>query len=697
MGVENGSRAMVRDALNIFILVVLVVSQPVLTILGSNTLFFLVRRSDSLEIVSLLLALCVVLPLSVAVFYWVLARANAMLGRFTAALLVGVCISLFAAPLVKGFDALSGWQSLNIIVFSGSLGALLYACWPLLRLYITYMLPAVFIVPLFFWFNPDLQKTLDVSDPGATAHEVGKPHNVVMVVLDSFPLTSLLTTTREVDAQRFPNFAALAESATWYRNASSINGLTWWAVPSLLTGRELYGDVPLPMYSVYPRNLFTAFGNAYDFHVTEYISNFCPQDICRVADISDAQRTTKFKGLLQDGLILYQHSIYPAEFAESLPRIGETLGGFVNGNVSRDTTAEEDRESPGAIMGRFIQSLAPAARPQFFFIHALLPHAPWRYTPSGKSYGAGYFSQIHGLHGFEKRWRDDEWAVKLAYQRHLLQVGYVDWQVGQLVARLKAQSLYDDTMLIVVSDHGNSYRTGHYHRRVTDETLHDLLGVPLFIKYPGQKEGATDDRNVNLVDVLPTLFDQLNVESDWPLDGTSLLSDAFPRREGKRMRDQKQRVFEAATDYYKASTVVADKYALLATGEGLEDLFAISLIPELNGVAVSALESRASTDVFTLYQPEQFLDVDLSADTVPVFVSGRARNLPVNTAVAIALNDEIVTVTKVFSDAPAKRRFAAMLPESRIREGRNSLSIFRVEQEEGEWILYRSAVEAIEK
>lgn len=697
MGDESDIRGGLRDALNVFILVVLVVAQPVLTILGSNTLFFLVRRSDSLEVLLFLLVLCILLPAAVAGLCLLVFRLNPVAGRLSAALLVGACAGLFVAPVLKNIEMLSGWQQLNANIFLGALAVLLYALWPLLRTYITYMLPAVLIVPLFFWFNPGLQQTLDASDPESTAQEVGQPHSVVLVVLDSLPLSSLLTRERDIDAQRFPNFAALANASTWYRNATTVNEVTWWSVPSLLTGREVYGDVPLPTHSVYPRNLFTALGNDYDFHVSEYISNFCPPDICRVDRINRSQRLAKLRGLLQDSLILYQHSVYPEQLAVSLPRIGETLGGFADGNVASDSSAGTVPDSPAATVDQFIDSLSAGDRPQVYFLHALIPHAPWRYTPSGKEYGAGYFAQIHGLHGVVKQWREDDWAISVAYQRHLMQVAYADWQIGRLIERLEAQSLYEDTLLIVVSDHGNSYRAGQYHRRATVDTLPDFMGVPLFIKYPGQTQGLADDRNASIVDVLPTIFDQLQTTTDWPLEGFSLLSSDFPQRQGKRMRNHNQQVFEAQTDYYTGSTTVAEKYALLATGKGVGDPFAISLVPELNGVGVSALEQRDSADVFLVHRPEQFQRVDTDSGYVPVFLSGQAPQVPVNTRLAVALNGVVVTVTKVFSDAPARRRFAAMLPESHFREGANELSIFRVEQREGKWTLFRSQVKAIEK
>jgi hypothetical protein len=61
--------------------------------------------------------------------------------------------------------------------------------------------------------------------------------NVVVVIFDEFPSTSLLGSNHHIDAVRYPNFAALARGSTWFRNATSVSDTTFAAVPSILDGR----------------------------------------------------------------------------------------------------------------------------------------------------------------------------------------------------------------------------------------------------------------------------------------------------------------------------------------------------------------------------------------------------------------------------------------------------------------------------
>ena len=61
---------------------------------------------------------------------------------------------------------------------------------------------------------------------------------MVLLVLDEFPGDSLLDARGRIDPVRYPNFAALASDATWFRNAFSVYDSTTKAVPLILDGRR---------------------------------------------------------------------------------------------------------------------------------------------------------------------------------------------------------------------------------------------------------------------------------------------------------------------------------------------------------------------------------------------------------------------------------------------------------------------------
>jgi membrane-anchored protein YejM (alkaline phosphatase superfamily) len=87
-----------------------------------------------------------------------------------------------------------------------------------------------------------------------------------------------------------------------------------------------------------------------------------------------------------------------------------------------------------------------------------------------------------------ERWFNSQLAVQ-AWQRHLLQVGYVDKLLGTFLERLHRVGLWDKALVIVAPDHGISFGGGDLRRRPTRTNLAELAFTPLFVKVPGQRDG----------------------------------------------------------------------------------------------------------------------------------------------------------------------------------------------------------------
>ena len=177
------------------------------------------------------------------------------------------------------------------------------------------------------------------------------------------------------------------------------------------------------------------------------------------------------------------------------------------------------------------------------------------------------------------------------------------------------------------------------------------------------------------------------------MDGASLLGDELPDRNGKAIRGLENKVFSTADDFYADSTTVRDKFQLLATGAPIDDLFNISLEPSFNGLKLADLALAPGIDEIQIHNPSQFGHVDLESNYLPAFISGQAPALNPGTALAVALNGKIVTVTHVFYGATGHHKFAAILPESEFRQGENVLSIHRIETKKGVRRLYQSNIE----
>lgn len=109
-----------------------------------------------------------------------------------------------------------------------------------------------------------------------------------------------------------------------------------------------------------------------------------------------------------------------------------------------------------------------------------------------------------------------------ATDRYDQEIAATDRQIDRLVRAIHARGDIDDTVIIFTSDHGEEFgeRGGVYHRTLYDE----VLRVPFVIRAPGLAP-AVDDRPVEQIDVLPTVYGLLGIKDD-RLPGRDMLSPA---------------------------------------------------------------------------------------------------------------------------------------------------------------------------
>ena len=110
------------------------------------------------------------------------------------------------------------------------------------------------------------------------------------------------------------------------------------------------------------------------------------------------------------------------------------------------------------------------------------------------------------------------------------EIAYVDAQVGRVVSYLKTKKLYNNTLIIVVGDHGESL--GEHGEKTHGFFIYDAtLHIPLLFKLPASTtvERPVVEEAANTADVLPTTLEVLGVPDPQSVQGRSLL----PAMEGK--------------------------------------------------------------------------------------------------------------------------------------------------------------------
>jgi arylsulfatase A-like enzyme len=113
------------------------------------------------------------------------------------------------------------------------------------------------------------------------------------------------------------------------------------------------------------------------------------------------------------------------------------------------------------------------------------------------------------------------------------EVAYTDYCVGQVIKKLKDLNIYDSTLLIITSDHGESlfehseYEHGYF---IYQSTVH----VPLIIRVPGGPRGKRVRETVGLIDIVPTICSMLGITPPSTTHGTDLSGFLGKKGEAKK-------------------------------------------------------------------------------------------------------------------------------------------------------------------
>ena len=451
-------------------------------------------------------------------------------GGIAVKLVLGAAVTLILLGVLaqRFYGGGLGWITLMGSIVGGVVAARGYQQWQWLRSLLSLAAVGSLLFPtslLWVYFR-------DAARPVVKAElTADNPVPVVMVMFDCFCGVSLLDQNRRIDAQRYPRFAELAATSNWYRNCSSVHPRTVRAVPAILSG-SLPPGVAYATVKEYPQNLFTLLQATGKYQLTSFepFTLLCPQD--RHRDRVQPNPWTQWNSVAQTVGAVFLHDLVPADLPFETPRVPRTWFGLEH-PLGADRQQRQGLIRYSWDIGRddqfhhFMDCIHNSDQPNVWFGHFALPHFPWRYLPSGHLYHADDgIRRVWGTEGLlAEQWADDEQAVLQAHQQHLLQQGYTDRLVGELIDHLRRLDLFDRCLLVIVADHGVSFRSGMPGRLPNEKNLADVMSVPLFIKLPGQTNGDMIDLNAETTDVLPTILDVLKLSPPTPLGGQVLAEE----------------------------------------------------------------------------------------------------------------------------------------------------------------------------
>lgn len=238
-------------------------------------------------------------------------------------------------------------------------------------------------------------------------------------------------------------------------------------------------------------------------------------------------------------------------------------------------------------------------RPFFLFAHTFHVHDP--YTPRRDSLaaldieprtdveidldrlgasGASSFREVRDRFWASIDKRDPEqvaYALAL-YDAEILEVDRMVTRLVREVLRLAPR-----TIVVLTSDHGEEF--GEHGRFLHESFFQEVLHVPLVIRYPGRSGRRVAER-VSLLDLAPTLLDELGVPAPATFQGKSLVPALAGRTNFPRFQVAERMAVESAGEGLRpaakriaAAAYLGDEKAMLQTAESPIELYDLASDP----------------------------------------------------------------------------------------------------------------------
>ena len=668
--------------LNLAVLWTFAVAQPLFDLLKDNPEFFAARGSSGFDIVSFSVLLVVLPPALLLAIELLLGLIGPQVRQITHAVLIGGLVVLIAAQALKKAIDASDTVLIVLSVLVGAAAAVLWARAEVVRSFLNVLSPVPLVFLLLFLLSGQISELAFPSE--ASARSIGGVARapIVVVLLDELPSNTLVDGHDQLDTKRYPGFGELAQNATWFRNAYTVYDSTERAQPAIMDG-DLPAKDRQPISSDHPNSIFSLFAKTHRMNVDEEATSVCSRDLC-TNTITDESYGKRISSMAEDLGLVWLHVVSPPDIENDLASVSENWGNFGGGDETEapDSSPQARNVLSNLAHGRparlnaWMDRIKRGSRPALNFKHTLLPHVPWQYLPSGRSYRPA----ADPIPGLSNQSYEDQGQLDVLLQRHFLQTGFADYELQQLWKRLKEKGLWDESLIVVAADHGVAFPHARERRRLSRQTAREIAPVPLIIKAPGQKKAKVNDAWVETIDILPTIFDTLNLDPRVKMDGKSAYSVEVKKRDTLRfeIRNTFQTLRIPADQFQRERRQIIERnYRLFGSGsDGPDRIYAIGPNPDLIGQPASAAGPKLDVD---LAGREDYQNVDPGSGLVPVHIVGSVRGPDKHPRdIAVAVNGTIRAVGNTFTLAvgDAGELVSVMVPESAFRKGRNTVEVY---------------------
>ncbi|MFQ5485789.1 MAG: sulfatase, partial [Desulfobacterales bacterium] len=360
---------------------------------------------------------------------------------------------------------------------------------------------------LFAWSGRPSGASFQLSEPKASEQaKVPDAKNIIWIVMDTArrDQISIYRENRELT----PNIDQIAKDALVFKRAISSAP---WTIPSHAS--MFTGTFPSKhaAHRGVPGGKFTNPLSKENLTIAEILSEHGYETACIAANVAGLSRNFGFTQGFN-----YYFDGRPIAYSLFLGKALASLSKRFRTGVLRANEICLSSEINGLVFDWLDRR--SKTQPFFLFInymeaHDGVEHIPEPYDSMFDFDRAEYektfagFQQSKVVH-FEQEVTPAQFEM---YEKRLARrVYFMDHNIGRLIEKLKEEGLYDDSFIIITSDHGE-LNGEHYSFGHNTDLYNELIWIPLIVKYPAASKTGFSDKTVQNIDIMPELLQYLGI------------------------------------------------------------------------------------------------------------------------------------------------------------------------------------------
>ncbi len=423
---------------------------------------------------------------------------------------------------------------------------------PLVWLFGVFVVLSVPLVAYYTW-GKQADGTVRREFPATPAVDRKRP-NIVLVTFDTLSARDM--SAYGYDKQTTPFIDAWARSASLFTRAEAESNFTTPATASLVTGKRVWTHRTYHLAGSRPGGIDTESmplllkKNGY-YNMAFIVNPFTSVNVLGISESFDAAPNAAefalsveypvtgsdvYFGII-DGPIyrLFGDKIRMTDWLVKSTFIFGKLAGGISRDLSEITATNVP---PERAFDRFLSVLdGNPPQPFFAWIHLLPPHFPYLAPAPYK----GMFDSSTEFRTFKSQVQfktsnnlfypqEIQPVIDIMRSRYDELIRYCDRQFEEFIAQLSKRNLLDNTVIILSSDHGESFENNFF-THGGPHLYEQLTHIPLIIREPGQTEGRVIDGLVEQIDIPATILDLAGIPVPRWMEGRSLV----PLMRGERL------------------------------------------------------------------------------------------------------------------------------------------------------------------